>query len=146
MAKPNGAPPDGAIDTLIGENSAVEGSFDIATGIKVEGQLKGSLKSPGTLSVGPNGKIEAEIEVREAIIAGTVVGEIVAEHRVELESTSRVYADLKTSLLIIEEGAVFRGKVESGEPLDRAALGLTESPSKKPGDSSQEETDESEKS
>jgi cytoskeletal protein CcmA (bactofilin family) len=106
---------NGSMNTIIGENSKLEGQFDIGGSIKIEGSVKGRLHASERLVVGEGGSVTGNVTVRDAIIGGEFVGEIIAESRIELESTAKVRADIKTVHLVIQEGAVFRGNIESGE-------------------------------
>ncbi len=108
-------PSNGSMNTIIGEDSTLEGTFDIVGSVKVEGVLKGSLRATERLVVGQGGMVLANITVRDAIIGGQFIGNIDAESRVELEESAKVRADLKTRHLVIHEGATFYGSVESGE-------------------------------
>ena len=108
-------PSNGSMNTIIGEDSSLEGYFEIVGSVKVEGILKGTLIATERLVVGQGGTVLADINVRDAIIGGHFMGNIVAESRVELEANAKVRADLKTRHLIIHEGATFYGSVESGE-------------------------------
>lgn len=103
------------MNTIIGEDSKLEGQFEISGSIKIEGAVKGRLHASERLVVGEGGSVTGNVTVRDAIIGGEFVGEIIAESRIELESTAKVRADLKTVHLVIQEGAVFRGNIESGE-------------------------------
>ncbi len=105
----------GSMNTIVGENSRLEGDFEIVGSVKVEGTLKGKLTASERLVVGQGGVVFADIDVRDAVIGGEFTGTIVAESRVELESTARVRADLRTRHLVIQEGALFRGNIESGD-------------------------------
>jgi len=106
---------NGAMNTIIGENSRLEGEFDIVGSVKVEGILKGRLRASERLVIGEGGAVLADIFVRDAIIGGQFTGTIDAESRVELESTARVRGEMRTRQLVIQEGAVFQGTIESGE-------------------------------
>ncbi len=103
------------MNTIIGESSRLEGEFDIVGSVKVEGTLKGRLRATERLVIGEGGSVLADVLVRDAIIGGEFTGTMDAESRVELESTARVRGDVSTRHLVIQEGAVFRGNVESGE-------------------------------
>jgi cytoskeletal protein CcmA (bactofilin family) len=67
-------------------------------------------------TVGPNGKVKADISAREVIVRGNVDGKIDGRERVQLWHTSRVAGEVRTERLAIEDGAVLRGKVEAGKP------------------------------
>mgnify|MGYP002037557477 CR=1 FL=1 len=97
-------------NTVVGNGSVLEGSFNVENDIHVDGTLKGQLVSKGTLVVGASGAIEADlIQVREAVIAGRVQGNIEASGRVRLESTAELEGDVRAQILIIEEGAKLEG-------------------------------------
>ncbi|MDP6779378.1 MAG: polymer-forming cytoskeletal protein, partial [Candidatus Latescibacteria bacterium] len=63
-----------AINTVIGRGTVSEGKFSIETGIRVDGVLRGELASSGTLIVGESGVIEADVQVRDALVGGRIVG------------------------------------------------------------------------
>jgi cytoskeletal protein CcmA (bactofilin family) len=65
--------------------------------------------SSGTLIVGANGKVDANIEVAVAVIHGTINGDIIATQRLELGRAAKVNGNIQTPSLIIEQGAVFEG-------------------------------------
>ena len=103
------------LNTVVGKNSLLEGVFEVDEGIRVDGALKGQLSSSGTLILGPTGSLEADpIRVGDAVIAGRVTGKLEAQGRVKLEPTAVVIGEVKSPLLIIEEGAVFKGTCDSG--------------------------------
>ncbi|HZS72400.1 MAG TPA: polymer-forming cytoskeletal protein, partial [Candidatus Acidoferrum sp.] len=96
----------------------VSGSEDLF----VDGQVEGKLSlSNGSLTVGPNGSVKADLNAREVIVRGTVEGKVSGRDRVQLWSTGRVNGEVQTERLAIEEGAVLRGRVEAGKSTGRAA-------------------------
>lgn len=107
---PNGK----AINTVIGRGSVSEGKFKIETGVRVDGTLRGELTSSGTLIVGETGVIEADVVVRDALISGRIVGNLEAEEKVHLQSQASFIGKLRTRLLVVEEGAVFKAECEAG--------------------------------
>lgn len=99
----------------------VTGSEDLFVDGHVEGKL--NLSSNATVTVGPNGEVKADIFAREVIVRGRVDGKIVGRDKIQLWSTGSVAGDLQTERLVIEDGAVLRGRVEieTGRPLDKHA-------------------------
>jgi cytoskeletal protein CcmA (bactofilin family) len=82
----------------------------------VDGTLEGKLDLAGaSVTVGPNGKVKADIAAREIVVRGQVDGKLDGTERVQLWSTGRVAGEVKTERLAIEDGAVLRGKVEAGK-------------------------------
>ena len=84
-----------AINTVIGRGSVSEGRFRIETGVRVDGVLKGELVSSGTLIVGESGVIEADVRVREALVSGRIVGDLIAEEKVHLQSQATFIGKIK---------------------------------------------------
>jgi len=79
----------------------------------VDGILQGKISiTEGTVTVGPNGHVNAEIEAREIIVRGEVTGTLKARERVQIWSSGRAIGDVQTRRIAIEDGAVLRGKVE----------------------------------
>jgi cytoskeletal protein CcmA (bactofilin family) len=82
----------------------------------VDGQVEGKLElAGGSVTVGPNAKIKADISAREVIVRGRVFGKLCGRERVQLWSTAHVEGEVQTDRLAIEDGALFRGKVEAGK-------------------------------
>jgi len=99
----------------------VTGSEDLFVDGHVEGKL--NLSSDASVTVGPNGEVKADIFAREVIVRGRVDGKIVGRDKIQLWSTGSVAGDLQTERLVIEDGAVLRGRVEieTGRPIDKHA-------------------------
>jgi cytoskeletal protein CcmA (bactofilin family) len=110
--------PDGkAINTVIGRGSVSEGRFEIETGVRVDGVLKGELISSGTLIVGESGVIEATVKVRDALVSGRMVGDLEAEEKVHLHTRATFIGKMRTRVLIVEEGATFKAECDSGDEM-----------------------------
>ena len=108
--------PEGAMNTIVGKGTKIEGNMDVTQSIRIDGTFKGSLKATDTLIVGATGELsEVTVKVKNAIIGGNIKGNVTASNKVTLESTSRLEGDLTAKLLIIEEGALFTGNCKSGE-------------------------------
>jgi cytoskeletal protein CcmA (bactofilin family) len=107
----------------------------ISQGIRIKGEVTGSedlfldghfegtlnLSNDSSLTVGPNGEVKADIFAREVIVRGRVDGKIVGREKIQLWSTGNVAGDLQTERLMIEDGAVLRGRVEieTGRPIEK---------------------------
>ncbi len=109
-----------SINTVIGRGSVSEGRFQIETGVRVDGVLKGELVSSGTLIVGESGVIEADVKVREALISGRVVGDLIAENKVHLQAQATFIGKVQTRVLVVEEGAVFKAECDAGSEIQVA--------------------------
>ena len=114
MARPNEI--EGAMNTIIGKGTRLEGSMEVTQSLRIDGSFKGQIKVADTLIVGTTGELnEVTVTVKNAIIGGNVKGNIVASSKVTLESSSRLEGDLTAKLLVIEEGALFTGNCTSGD-------------------------------
>jgi cytoskeletal protein CcmA (bactofilin family) len=105
----------------ISQGIKIKGDVHGKEDLFVDGQIDGKLDlGTGSVTVGPNAKIKADISAREVIIRGQVDGRVSGRDRVQLWSTAHVEGELQTDRLAIEDGALFRGKVEAGKPQTRA--------------------------
>lgn len=105
----------GTMNTIVGKGSVMEGVFRIDNSIRIDGTLKGDLSSSNAVIVGPTGQVEVNVlKAKSVIIGGKVIGTLDVSERTHLQARSVLLGDLKTKLLIVEEGAVFRGNCDSG--------------------------------
>jgi len=102
------------INTVIGRGSVCDGRFQVETGVRVDGVLKGELISSGTLIVGESGMIEADVRVNDALVSGRIVGTLDAEEKVHLQSQASFVGKIRTRTLIVEEGAIFKAECDAG--------------------------------
>ena len=105
-------------NTIIGKGSVLEGNFQIENDITIYATLKGELTCTGTVVIGESGYLEANMHVKDTIIAGKVVGNLEASDKVMLKSKAVLIGDLRTRLLVVEEGAVFQGNCDSGTEVE----------------------------
>lgn len=97
------------VETLIGSGTVFEGNIVAEGTIRIDGKLKGEIKSQGDLVIGENGIIQGNISVRNVLVAGEVTGDILAEEKMEITSTGKIFGNLNVKNLLIDEGAVFEG-------------------------------------
>ena len=99
----------GEISTLLGQGSEFEGKLTFEGTIRIDGVLKGEIFSDDVLIIGETARVEAEIDVGEVIVQGSVVGNVRAKRSIELLAPGRILGDLRTPNLLIEKGAFFEG-------------------------------------
>ncbi len=97
------------IHTIIGRESSFEGKLVFDGVVRIDGSFKGNIQSKGKLLVGESAVLEAEIETGSLILSGEIKGNIAAANRVEIKSKGRFTGNIKTPILLIEEGASFNG-------------------------------------
>jgi cytoskeletal protein CcmA (bactofilin family) len=101
---------EGLLSGFVGNGTTLTGEANFKGMLRVDGHLSGQVKSEGgTLIVGNNGQVDADIEVAIATIHGAVNGDITASQRLELGRAAKVNGNITTPSLIIEQGAVFEG-------------------------------------
>jgi cytoskeletal protein CcmA (bactofilin family) len=101
---------EGNLSGFVGSGTVVTGEANFKAMMRVDGHLSGRVNSTsGTLIVGANGKVDANIEVAVAVIHGTVNGDIIATQRLELGRAAKLNGNIQTASLMIEPGALFEG-------------------------------------
>jgi len=101
-------PPEN-VDTLIGSKTIFEGVLLSNESICIEGTVKGKIECKGSVVIGQEARIKADIIGENVIIGGQVNGNISTKSKLEITSTGRVKGDIETSRLVIAEGVVFEG-------------------------------------
>lgn len=114
-----------SVGTSVANPPAMRGTSRISSGIRIkgeisgnddlyiDGQAEGQFHFPQSkVTVGPNGKVKANIEAREIVVEGIVTGDLKASANVQLGGSSRVQGSLITPRIAIDDGARLRGKVE----------------------------------
>jgi len=101
----------------IGKSVIVKGELSGSEDLYVDGQVEGSIALRGqSLTVGPNGRVRANIDARNVIVHGQVDGDVHATDRVELRKTASLIGDIATARISIEEGAYFKGTIDIQKP------------------------------
>lgn len=101
---------DGTLSGYVGNSTSLTGEATFKGMLRVDGHLTGRITSQdGTLLVGTNGQVDADIDVAVATINGTVNGDIIATQRLEMGRAARVTGNVQTPSLMIEQGAIFEG-------------------------------------
>jgi cytoskeletal protein CcmA (bactofilin family) len=123
---------EGTLSGFVGGGTVVTGEANFKAMMRVDGHLSGRVSSSsGTLIVGANGKVDANIEVAVAVIHGTINGDIIATQRLELGRAAKVNGNIQTPSLIIEQGAMFEGSckmVQMTQAADKAKSVRKEEP------------------
>jgi len=110
--------------TIIGESILISGSLAGDEDLTVRGRVEGTLTLTRTLVVEPTGMVKAEVQVKNCIIAGIVVGNVTATESVEITKEGRMVGDIAAPRVIIVDGASFRGRIDMGEvDVERAERG-----------------------
>ena len=100
----------GEITTLLGRGATFEGKLTFEGTVRIDGRFKGEVFTDDTLVIGEGAIVEAQIDVGEVIIHGTVIGNVTAKRSIEIHAPGRVKGDLHTPTLQIDKGVIFEGR------------------------------------
>jgi cytoskeletal protein CcmA (bactofilin family) len=120
-AQSSGNPPvSGRGAACISQGIRIKGEITGSEDLFVDGPIEGKVQlTNGSLTVGPNGTVKADVNAREVVVRGRLEGKVAGHERVQIWNTGHVIGEVQTQRLAIEDGAVLRGKVETGRPHDK---------------------------
>jgi len=99
----------GEIKAFLGEGTDFKGILTFEGTVRVDGKLEGEIYTKDTLVVGESAVVAAEINVDTIVISGVVKGNITATGKIEVHRPGKLYGNVKTPSLFIEEGVIFEG-------------------------------------
>ena len=98
----------------LGRSVFVKGEITGSEDLTVDGQVEGRIDLPNhILTVGPNATICADVTAKGVMVFGTVLGSIKANERVEVRKSGSVEGNVSCSSLIVQDGAILSGKIET---------------------------------
>jgi cytoskeletal protein CcmA (bactofilin family) len=98
-------------DAILAEGICVTGQLKFERYLRIDGEFEGEILSDGKIVVGPNGVVRSNLNLTEAIIEGRVEGNIIARERVELRGQAKVFGNVETTFLSVDEGVTLVGQV-----------------------------------
>jgi len=110
----------------LGADAEVSGKLSFATATRIEGKLKGEIRSTDVLVIGPSAVVQATVRADRLIILGEVHGEVQSAARIHICAGGKLFGDVETKALVIEEGGLFEGRCRMGGTprTDGASAGL----------------------
>jgi len=99
------------IEAFIGQDTEIEGSIRSTETIRIDGRIRGGLTAESVI-IGEHGQILGDINANKVVVGGKVKGNISASAVLELTPKSTVVGDIRTSKLIIADGASFEGNCQ----------------------------------
>jgi cytoskeletal protein CcmA (bactofilin family) len=109
--------------SVIDHGCEAQGRFNFVGTVAMNGKFRGELFSADTLLLGAEGEVEAEVQVAVGIISGQIKGDITGRERIELSGTARVFGNIVTPVLVLEEGAVIDGQCKTAPSTRPLATG-----------------------
>ena len=99
------------VNTVIGEDTSVKGVLHSQRSIRVEGVFEGEINSHGRIYIGQGCVVNAHLFAKDVVVAGEVIGNIEAIKSLHILKTGKVYGDISGDQLTIQEGGIYKGKV-----------------------------------
>ncbi len=124
--------PSSAARNILSTDVEIKGTVKFENDLVVDGKIEGDIKSQGSLTIGENALIKAEIKTRSVVIYGKCHGNITVTDRVEIKANAEVVGDIQAGTLSIEAGAIFVGKSTVGTPKNTPAAAASSSSSSHP--------------
>jgi len=104
-------------NTVIGTGSSIRGTLMVSGTLRVDGEFEGDILNCDRLEIGEHGLLRADVEVKEALIIGRVLGNVRALGVVELRTGAKMEGDVAAFSVVMEPGVFFSGRctmLESG--------------------------------
>jgi cytoskeletal protein CcmA (bactofilin family) len=102
----------------LGPDAEVTGKLSFETATRIEGKLRGEIRASDLLVIGAEAVVNATVHASKLVVLGEVRGEVQGATRVEICAGGRIFGDVQTKTLVIQEGATFEGKSRMGELKD----------------------------
>ncbi len=98
------------ITGFLGSQTEFEGKLSFSGVVHLDGTFHGEIISRGTLVIGSASVVRAQVHASVLKIAGEIHGDLTATERIELYPPARVYGNIRTPSLVVEEGVIFEGR------------------------------------
>ena len=122
----------------IGKSIVIKGELNGSEDLTIEGQVDGKIElRQNVLTIGPNGRIKAQVFAKAVVILGEVTGNVTATEKVDIRDNGSVDGDIASPRVAIAEGAHFRGSIDmqraGAKPGEKGGEKLETKPETKPG-------------
>lgn len=94
---------------LLGKGTDFEGKLAFEGTLRIDGKFKGEIITKGVLVIGEGAVVNAEVEADTIIVRGDVHGNLKAKKKIEIKDNGKLYGNINTPSLIIDEGVIFEG-------------------------------------
>jgi cytoskeletal protein CcmA (bactofilin family) len=113
-------------NSTIGPNSYFTGRFYINGSLKIDGKFEGRSLQADQLYIGTSGKVKTNVSANSVFVEGVIIGNITAKSRVMLLPTAKIFGDIKTPELIIQNGVILEGRCVIANDLKTSAKEVIE--------------------
>jgi len=105
----------------IGAAMRIKGEIHAREELMVDGDVEGVMESESLLTVGPNGKVRANIKAKDVTIYGSVHGNVEVTGKIAIREQGSLIGNIKSSGISIDDGAYFKGSIDITRPDPKAA-------------------------
>lgn len=98
------------LNGFLDNGSHLHGELRFDASFRVDGKLTGSVQSDGDLIVGESGEVDGDVQAGQVFVSGTIKGTVRAARKIQIAPGGKVFAEIDTPSLTIEDGATFEGQ------------------------------------
>lgn len=110
---PDPVPPRGTGTAALGKNVTIKGQIFAREDLMIDGEVEGTVEcQEHRLTIGPNARVQAGLKAREIVIHGSIQGNVDATDKIDIKKEAKLVGDIKTSRIVIEDGAYFKGSID----------------------------------
>jgi len=120
-AAPRSVPAAPTVSATIGAAMRIKGEIHAREELLVDGEVEGVMESESLLTVGPNGKVRANIKAREVVIFGSVHGNVEVAGKIAIREQGSLIGNIKSAGISIDDGAYFKGSIDITRPDPKGA-------------------------
>ena len=106
------APPPPKVAAMVGKSMRLHGDLYSEDELFMDGEFEGALEVRNKLTIGPNGKVKANVKAWELVVKGWIQGNVEAMDRITIMNGATILGDVKTAGIVIEDGAYFKGGID----------------------------------
>jgi cytoskeletal protein CcmA (bactofilin family) len=96
----------------MGSTMTIKGEIVSREELYIDGEVQGSIELQHRLTVGPNGKIRANVKAKEVVVHGSIHGNVQSAEKIIIREKGSLVGDIKTAGIVIEDGAYFKGSID----------------------------------
>ena len=112
-SEPAFEPSRGGNAAVLGKSVNVKGQIFSREDLTIDGEVEGTVECHDhRLTIGPNARVQAALKAREIVIQGSIQGNVEAADKIDLKKEAKLVGDIKTSRIVIEDGAYFKGSID----------------------------------
>lgn len=105
----------------LGKNVTIKGQIFAREDLMIDGEVEGTVEcQEHRLTIGPNARVQAGLKAREIIIHGSIQGNVDATDKIDIKKEAKLVGDIKTSRIVIEDGAYFKGSIDISKATAKA--------------------------